>query len=291
MRRLGPVLLLAFGIACSSPDDARGPDSAFAEADTSGKSSPPASLWAPELGPVLLVPADADSLALVLPALPDSSTAAPASVTLLNAAGSSMRVRAERVSSDSLQCGNLQIVHLTGGTLPGWTVGLQDATTAPIVMDSIQSLGRGDSARVSAALVRIASGIPARADSAEGRFNALPFTVTRARMLRIDSRDVVIAHLLRRVPQESAPLEEHTFLIVERAAQSPDSAYRLAYQRQSSGTEETAEYFDVLTVARGSGGSTLLLFSIDRASGTTYVLLSRSASGAWRSVWERLLAC
>ena len=55
---------------------------------------------------------------------------------------------------------------------------------------------------------------------------------------------VVAAHLVRKLPQEASPLEEHTFVIAERPLSS--DSLLLRYQQRSEGTEETAEHFEII---------------------------------------------
>ena len=122
----------------------------------------------------------------------------------------------------------------------------------------------------------------------ESRFKGLPFVVLTAQRFHARGNEFVTAHLMRRLPQEAAPLEEHTLLIAERA----DPADRLAvtFSARSEGTEETADRFEVLSAINGKS-TTFLLVARDRASRTLYEILEREGSGGWRSRWSRELTC
>ena len=83
-------------------------------------------------------------------------------------------------------------------------------------------------------------------------------------------------------------MEERTFIIAERARAG--GQFTIEYSQQSSGSEETTDYFEVLSATRAAD-RLLVLLARDRPAQTTYVVLERSSAGVWRSVWERLLAC
>lgn len=239
--------------------------------------------WAPELGAVLLVPSDTDATAIVV--YPDATPAADSTrVTLFTSGGETAGPSVTVRGTDTLECGSASVVNLSGGAFGTWSVGLAGATRV-LRTDSLESLAPRDSAQLVASLARMASTITARQET---RFNGLPFSVARARRLTVGGTRVVAAHLVRRLPQEASPLEEHTFVIAERPLSS--DSLLLRYDQRSEGTEETAEHFEVLA-AIGTERTTLLVLARDNAAGTRYQLLERSATGAWRVRWTRLLNC
>src|SRR5688572_8802381 len=193
--------------------------------------------WAAELGGVLLVPSDTDATAIVV--YPDATPAADSTRFTLftsggEAAGASVTVR----GTDTLECGDAAVVNLSGGAFGTWSVGLAGAARV-LRSDSLESLAPRDSAQLVASLARMASTITARQET---RFNGLPFSVVRARRLTVGGTRIVAAHLVRKLPQEASPLEEHTFVIAERPLSS--DSLLLRYQQRSEGTEETAEHFE-----------------------------------------------
>lgn len=282
---LGGRLWILLAIAACSPPDAEPlADSPAATSAAAPRVVPPPSMWSRELGRFLVLPVEGESLAVVL--FPDSDTSSPVAgtrITLLNAAGDTASVTAQL---DTLQCADAPIVRLSGAILSGWWLGLQEPTAELIRMDSVESLPRADSARITTALARLASTLAVRG---KPDFKGLPFVVARARRFMVDEREVVVAHLVRRVPQEAAPLEEHTFLIAERppARRAP---FETAYSQQSDGTEENAEHFETLAAARSSDGI-LLLLARDRMLQSTYQILSRSPGGNWSLRWSRDFRC
>ncbi|MEX2179848.1 MAG: hypothetical protein WD801_14130 [Gemmatimonadaceae bacterium] len=290
VRACASVLVSVVFVGCAPPDAEPVSDSPGVAAPPVATSSPARrGAWSEELGRALLVPAHAESLAIVL--FPDDATAPHPtldermSVTLHNAGGDTSVASA---SSEGQQCGDAPIVRLTGTLLPGWSVGLPGRSARVLSVDSIEALSGADSSRVTTSLARVASTLTAREES---RFSGLPFSVKRARRFRLEGREVVMAHLVRRVPQESAPLEEHTFLIVERpSGGGGNEPFVIAHSRRSDGSEENAEYFEVLAVLQGRGGVFLLL-ARDRLQQITYEMLERSGPGSWTVRWSRALGC
>ena len=285
-RAFALVLLGCVIAACDAPDDAPLVDSPAMAPAAPPVGAPATSAWAGELGEALLVPADGDSLAVVVyPSAAEAAAIRGLPITLQNAAGDSGVVHATIETADSLQCGELPVLRLAGNILPGWTVGLQRQSVRPVAMDSLEGMSRADSSRITTELARLASMISAHEES---RFEALPFAVARARVIRADDREILLGQLVRRVPQEAAPVEERTFIIAERA--NGRGPYTIEYSQRSSGSEETTDYFEVLSATRADD-RLLVLLARDRPAQTTYVVLERSPAGVWRAVWERLLAC
>jgi hypothetical protein len=155
-------------------------------------------------------------------------------------------------------------------------------------MDSIEALPSADSARLAADLARMASGLITHQSS---RFSGLPFAVLGAHRFQTDGRQFLVGHLVRRLNQEAAPLEERTLLIAERTAPSTASEpYIVTYSQRSEGSEDTAEHFEVLAAVRGRG-SPLLILERDQLSRTSYDILERVHDDGWRTRWSRTLAC
>lgn len=285
----GRIALVALTLAAVTACDRSAPPPPAAETTIAATSEPMATPtswsgdWAAEFGDALLVPSDADSTAIVV--YPDAPPSAGASrFTLYTAGGEAALSDVIVRGTDTLECGGASVVNLSGGAFGTWSVGLTGARHI-IHSDSIESLASRDSAQLVASLARLASAIAARAQT---RFNGLPFSVMRARRFTSGAARIVTAHLVRRLPQEASPLEEHTFLIAERPP-SGDSLL-LRYSQRSEGTEETAEHFEALSVI-GGPTTTLLLLARDNATGTRYQILERARNGSWRVRWTRPLSC
>lgn len=242
--------------------------------------------WVSELGPLLVVPSDSENAGVVLfPATPTARQISSAPLLLLSASGDSARVRASLVLSDSEVCGEAPTIRLTGNVPAAWSVALA-GSAVPLRMDSIEALPPPDSARFAADLARLASTVPS---GRESRFDGLPFVVLTARRIDSQGKQAVVAHLVRRLPQEATPLEEHTFVIAERPASSTNEQYRVSYHQRSEGTEETVDHYDVLAAVR-AGEAIFLLIARDQEARTSYDVLERTQSG-WRVRWRRTLAC
>lgn len=237
------------------------------------------------LGALLVVPGDSAGAGIVIyPGAPTPQLVRSAPLKLVNSGGDSSLATATLVVTDSQVCGEAPLIRVQDSLATAWSVGIL-GSISPVRMDSIEAWSRADSTRLVAELARLASTIPMRSDS---RFKGLPFAVSSARRFDTDARQIVVSQIVRRVPHEAAPAEEHTFIVAER--DSSAGAYTIAFQLRSEGTEDTAEQFDVLAVVR-RGANTWLLLSRDNAAQTTYQALERVGPGAWRSRWSRVLSC
>jgi hypothetical protein len=243
--------------------------------------------WAPELGAAFLVPADSDQTAMLL--YPSDPAPLPPNTrfTLLSPDGDSTTTQAALVASDSQVCGEAPTVRLKDSLAQAWSVGLRPRKATILPMDSIEGMAPADSARMVVDLARMASTLPG---SSEPRFVGLPFVVVSARRFNTSERQYVVAHMVRRLPQEATPLEERVFFVAERERATGSVPYATTYHLRSAGTEETADHYDVLLALRGD--STLyVLLTRDREARTSYELLERTRAGRWHVRWARALEC
>ena len=275
------AILTVLIIACGHSDVPPARDSARPTAGATASATRSSANWFPGLGAALLVPSDSDSSAILL--YPDDvADLRRDAVTLVDAGGDTSTARVDTASDQ--QCGDAPIVRVAGAP-PSWSAGFVGLSASPLRMDSIESLAPRDSARLAADIARLASGIPTAATS---DFRGLPFAVAATHQLHWGDRDVLVAHLVRRLNQEASPREEHTLLIAERAAsQTP---YAVVFNQRSEGSEETAEHFDVLAALR-VGDSLVVLIARDQDATTQYDLLERSVTTAWRTRWTRKVGC
>lgn len=245
--------------------------------------------WVSELGQLLVVPSDSEHAAVVIfPDFPSARLVASAPMTLINASGDTVSARAELVATESEQCGGAPLVRLADGASDAWSIGLLRGSATPLRMDSIAALPPADSTRAVADIARLASALTANRES---RFSGLPFTVLGAHRVNLGDSEALIAHVVRRVPQEASPLEEHTFIIAERPTNAAANApWTAKYSQKSEGSEDTADHFTVLAAVR-AGDKTLLILARDQLERTRYEILERSPAGTWRSRWSRTLVC
>jgi hypothetical protein len=282
--RASRVLLAAGALACERSPRAPA-DSTARDSTPSAPTDLPAD-WATELGTAFLVPADSEQTATLLyPVDPAAPIPPNTRFTLLSPGGDSMATQAALVATDSQVCGEAPTVRLKDSLAHAWSVGLRSRRATVLPMDSIETMTAADSSRLVVDLARMASTLPGSSDP---RFVGLPFVAVSARRFDAPARQYLLAHMVRRLPQEATPLEERVFFIAERAAAS--APYATTYHLRSAGTEETADHYDVLIALRGD--STLyLLVTRDQEARTSYELLERTRTGGWRVRWARVLEC
>jgi len=277
------VALAALASSCSRKST---PESDTSKATRASADVNPDSGWAAELGQMLIVPGDSENAAVVLfPRAPSPHLVSSRPLALFNTGGDSIAARLTMTPADAQQCGDAPIVHMRDVVRAPWAIGLLGRSASMVRVDSIESMASGDSARLAADLSRLASSIPIDADS---RFVGLPFAVLAARKFDADGKPIVLAHLVRRVNQEATPLEEHTLVIAQRGAAGEPAS--LLFSQRSEGKEETAEHFEILSVAKAAG-AVFVLIARDQEAQTEYEILERSGDGTWRERWRRTLTC
>lgn len=291
LRRVALGAMCGFLPLVSSCVDREQPARIDSGVDTAAISQAAASApedWASELGQLLVVPSDSGNTAVVIfPDFPSPRLVASAPMTLLSVAGDTVTVRGQLIATESEQCGGAPLIQLADSVASPWSIGLLRRSAATLKMDSIEALPSADSTRLAAELARIGSALTVDRDS---RFTGLPFTVLGAHRIEEADRQTVVAHLVRRLPQEAAPLEEHLLIIAERARVPANGSWTTVHTQRSEGTEDTAEHFTILAAAR-TADRTLLLLARDQLEQTRYEILERASDGTWRSRWSRTLVC
>lgn len=286
--RFVAILLGGFVAACGRQDAPPRVDTTPETATAVVPTDAPVTTWVSALGSMLVVPGDSAGTGIVIfPEAPTSQMLQARPLKLLAPGGDSSLVQASLVATDSQVCGEAPLVRVQDSLAISWTVGVLGSVVSAIPMDSLEAMSRADSSRLAAELARLASTVPMQSDS---RFKGLPFALLRARQFVTDGRRVVASHLVRRVPHEAAPVEEHTFMVAERDSAISNGALALSFHLRSEGTEETADQFEVLAAVRARD-ATWLILSRDNAAQTTYQVLERTRSGGWRSRWARALTC
>lgn len=240
--------------------------------------------WISSLGTMLVVPLDSQTGVVLFPAFPSPRLVSMSRLRLMDASGSGRDVSAALLDADSAVCGEAAVVRVADPVTIPWSAALAGAGVTPLRMDSLEALAPADSARTVAELARLASALPMQAES---RFKGLPFVVLSARRFELDQGRVLVAHLVRRVPHEAAPVEEHTLLVADHATGAPVSP---GFHLRSEGTEDVAEQYDALAALAGPAGAWLLI-SRENDARTVYEVLERSAPGRWRARWSRVLSC
>ncbi len=264
--------------------------------------APPSSTWDPSAGPVLLVRADSPGRAyVVFPQyvdgyLPDSIDfdVAPirdSPVELFGHAGALGATQVRSVGPRSWHAGRciewpnatVAIPADSAAAHPsGWSVGLLRNGIAGVTLDSIEGLAPSDSAKLAADITRLVSALPG--DTALA-FRGIPFAVRNAYRFTVDSgTPAIAADVVRKVPQEAMPLEEHTFLIAERP--EPGERYTVVHTERTAGTDESLVTTELLAAVRlPSPPRTALILLREGFDTTAYALLERSPRGGWHVRW------
>ena len=276
-------------VACDRPKPPARPESAVARPPASVESTaaPRVRTWDSSAGPVLLVAGESPAEALVI--VPDSGEDAtvlgavpnPASVTLLNRDGSVQTAELQRGRANDL-C-RAWAVNAAPPPRP-WNVGFIGGVVGPLPLDSLESLGRADSAKLVTTAIRLASAMP---NDSAGRFTGLPFTVRGLwRMTLPSGGQAFVATLVRQINQEATPLQERTFLVAERDPKSTDSTFTNAYGERTYGNEESIETRDVLAgVQLGGGKKPVVVISRDFVDAISFSFVERTDTGRWRPRW------
>jgi hypothetical protein len=265
----------------ASPDSAAVRPASAADSASAAR----APVWDASAGPILLIEADSPDRAFVI--VPDSTASAaiakipkPASVTLFGRSGSIQTAELPSLADS----GSCTIAALSAAPPPHpWSVGFIGGVVSPLPMDSTESISRADSANLVVWINRLASALP---NDSAGRFEGLAFVVHGLwRFTLPTGAQVVVANIARQINQEATPLQEHTFLMAERAA--GDSTFVTAYSERSYGAEETVESHDVLAAALlGSNRNVALVVGRDYGDSNAYALIERGDDGQWRARWS-----
>lgn len=257
--------------------------------------------WEPAFGPVLFVDGgEPGALGVVVPTITDStfadSSAWPAaslgtstSVELFGRAGRVAVVRlpagaAIPMPANDDACVNWPVVKPGDPALGAarWGAGFVQGAATAIALDSIETLARGDSARLAADVARMASQIP---NDTAVAFTGLPFVVRTAYRLRLAAdTQVLAAEVMRRNGQEADPREQHLFLIAERRDDA--APWQLAWFTRTSGSEDAVESRELLAAVRlGPRHVPALVLWITTNDGANYSLVLRSGPGQWAERW------
>jgi len=310
LRRVFALSALSLAlIACERAKKAPPVDSAAAPSrpsavptDSAVAPPPPASTWDAAAGPVLLVRADSPGRAsVVFPQyvegyLPDSISfdVAPirdATVELYGHAGALGATEVRSVGPRTWHAGNCIEWPSATVAVPadsavahpsGWSVALFPRGIAGVTLDSIEGLPPADSAKLAADITRLASALPG--DTARA-FRGIPFAVRNAYRFTVDSATPAIAaDVVRKVPQEAMPLEEHTFIIAER--RNPAERFTVVHTERTSGTDESLVTTELLAALRlPSPSRTALVLLREGFDTSAYAVLERSPRGTWRVRW------
>lgn len=184
----------------------------------------------------------------------------------------------------------LATVCLRGDPASGahWSVEQVEHSVVRLPARAIAALAPRDSARFAARIARAVDALPS--DTTIADFRGLPVVVVEAWRVVIAAGDTaVVAHVTRRLPMESSPLEESFTLVaapgVRQGVRDPllEEWSVREVAREEAGT--TREFLEAL---REEDGRVSLLFvreGTDGAADRVLELVART-DGAWRLEWR-----
>lgn len=164
----------------------------------------------------------------------------------------------------------------------GWLVALPVGVATAVPFDSIEALPTRDSATLAAGLTRLASGV---AEDTTSVFRGLPMTVVRAYRSARGAPGLVVADLMRRVPQEDQPLVEHLTLVVEQTTAAAAS-WRVVWSERLTGREEEVLAFTPLALLERADPTQRALLLGRDVAGDPEVLLLEHRAGRWVVRWS-----
>ena len=313
MRRTALSTLAALGIVVAAALGACGDDAAPTRTDSTATPAPDsvaatpaiaaASRWEAGYGPALFVTNGNGVVELVAPDITDSTFADSSAWSTVSLGGASrveLFSRAGRVATVRLasataipapevqeSCVGWPALRTLDAVPSQWSAGFAPGHAVALPLDSIETLARGDSARLAADAARIASQIP---NDTAVAFAGLPFTVRTAYRLRLaGDTTALVAELTRHIGQEADPREQHVFLVAERVA--PTASWALAWHTRSSGPEDAVETRELLAAVRlGPAATPGIVIGISDNDGVSYQLVTRASAGRWVEKWSSAYA-
>jgi hypothetical protein len=167
-----------------------------------------------------------------------------------------------------------------------WRVQELPDTLTELPLVQLAGLPMRDSTRLAARITRTADVLPA--DTSVADFRGLPLAIRDAWILMTPEQDtVVIALVSRRLPIESAPLEEFlTVIISPDPAPSARGAMRALWHVRDAGEEERLITYEPIAALRTPDASVRILLVRESAGRPQVVMLGRNLRGGWERAWE-----
>ena len=167
-----------------------------------------------------------------------------------------------------------------------WT--LDSVGAIPLTVTPIETLAPRDSAQLAARIARMTDVLPS--DTSVADFRGLPVVVRAAWRVVPDGMDtVVVALVARRIPMESAPLEEVFLVVASPGARANVRDPLVAlWSARDVGTEESVPVRELVGAHLREGVLALLLLH-ETAEGPSVELVERR-DGAWITAWAGRIA-
>jgi len=169
--------------------------------------------------------------------------------------------------------------------IPGdpWRVGFVRGVVVPLPLDSIESMSRADSTLVTRELARLSSLV---AEGDDSTFRGLPFAVRKAYRFSHQQAAILAGDIVRRIPQEANPREEHILVVAERPLSS-SSSYSPVFHTRVAGSEDAVRTSEILgAVQFVKTGLPALVVAFEYEDGGRVALLQRMSASKWRITWR-----
>ena len=247
-------------------------------------------------GPVLLLPVSGNSAAalVVLPQMTDSTIGS--SPSGIDSIGS---LPVELFSRDGLSGSTVFIADPGQASSEGclswpqgrlseippdpWRVGFVQGVAVPLPLDSIESMSKGDSTFVTRELARLSSLV---AEGDDSTFRGLPFAIKKAYRFSHQESAILVGDVIRKIPEEANPREEHLLVIAERPVSSGGS-YSPVFHTRVAGAEDAVRTNEILSAVRFvKTGRLALVIAFEYEDGGRAALLQRMNAREWRITWR-----
>jgi hypothetical protein len=283
-------------IACSERTVSKSPDSVQTLRGTvtlAGSSEKTG--WDTTAGPVMILTGSraATDAAVVLPGLTDSSLASISHfdlgrlsnlpVDLFGAQGflGSSTLQIISQSSDSAGCVSWPMGRLGGSPSSSWRIGFEKDRASGIPLDSMESMTRADSTRITSVVLGIVKSLRTSSDSV---FSGIPYSIRKGYRILLPTGTVLVAEVVRKINEEANPREEHELVLAEDVG---GGRYKSGFYVRSAGSEETLETVQLLAVVRlRASDQPVIILTFDYEDGGKIGLLERLSSINWQVTWK-----
>ena len=293
-------LCLFLTVSCNSDRKSSTPDtsSTALQPVPAGSQIPVTTGWQEnEAGPVMLVssPDNPGITSVIIPGLTDSAlvreralnadSLSGMSFDLFAGSGKTATGRIEnRAPSAALEgCLSWPQMALQLDSQHVWRIGFRRGMATSLALDSLEDFSSADSIAATTELARLASALSVSNDPA---FQGLPFTIRKAYRANSERSSFLIGDIVRRIPQEASPREEHLLLIAEKSS-GEASSYQTVFETRASGSEDLVRTSEILGAVRFvNGGRAALIVSFEYENGSRIVLIERRAPFQWKMTWR-----
>jgi hypothetical protein len=304
---LGFVAVAAMGAACSGENRRTESRDSVAAKRTPRTTGPPSigrpeAIWDTAAGNMFAIPGESPGEAVIIdPSFGAGQTLDSGSVDMarfahrdldvLTGRDSAQTARITQVFRDTMSaCASWPRARLQfPGSVPqSWSIGFPRGRAAALPFDSLPTMARADSSRLTIAIALVASRLEGDTVPA---FRGRPYIVRQVNRFRLpDGTLAVLADINRAVTQEANPLQEELLLLLEADRAGPGSPLRVAYSERQVGYEEALAAVELTSAVKLTDGTVLLILRREVGDGYRYEALERIVSRRWILRWRSAYA-